>query len=502
LSAKQTTTGEVLLRLGTKLSLYLSLIILLVLSGYGYLDILSRRDVLIRKMKSEVRSMGRTLGLSLDNVSLPGGRVYVQDLIDAVSEYERTLGVIIYYTEGHHIVRSRSLEDSIEPYLRLTQKAIQEDRPQEEFGFYKKFPIFSYASALKDRRQRNFGGVCILQNISFMEGEIKGAKWSIFISIFVLIAGTMAVILFGTREWVTLPISRLMVGIDRLAKGNLDQRMDVKGGEELSRLAQAFNQMAVALKKAQERIIQESEAKLELERSLRQSSKLATVGQLTFGLAHEVGTPLNIIAGRAELIKRRHQDKDGQKDPDIILQQTERITKIIQQLLGFVRKKSLEQRPLKIKTVIESILDLLDHEICEQKVTVVKEWGNDIAPIMGNPDQLQQVFLNLILNAIQSMPQGGTLRLSLALKSICREGFEGDRRPYGEICVEDTGTGMNGEVLQNIFNPFFTTKEKGTGLGLMVTQGIIRDHEGWIEVESEVGKGSAFKVYLPVCKGS
>jgi signal transduction histidine kinase len=492
------------LRLGTKLTLYLSLIIVLVLSGYGYLDILSRRDVLIRKMKSEVRSMERTLGLSLDNVSLPGGKAYVQGLINAVSEHERALGIIIYYTytEGHHIVRSRSLEDSIEPYLHLTKKAIQEDRPQEEFGFYKKFPIFSYASALKDRRQRNIGGVCILQNISFMEEEIARAKRSILISIFVLIAGTMALVLLGTRKWVTLPISTLMVGIDHLAKGNLDQRMDVKGGEELSRLAQAFNQMAAELKKAQERIVQESEAKLELERSLRQSSKLATVGQLTSGLAHEIGTPLSIIAGRAELIKRRQLDKDGQKDPDIILQQTESITKMIQQLLGVVRKKRLEQRPLKISTVIESILDLLDYEIRKQKVTVVKKWENDIAPVMGNPDQLQQVFLNLILNAIQSMPQGGTLCLSLALKAISREGLEEDRRPYGEICVADTGTGMNGEVLQNIFNPFFTTKEKGTGLGLMVTQGIIQDHEGWIEVESEVGKGSAFRVYLPVCNGS
>jgi signal transduction histidine kinase len=437
------------LRLGTKLTLYLSLIIVLVLSGYGYLDILSRRNVLIRKMKSEVRSMERTLGLSLDNVSLPEGKAYVQDLINAVSEHERTVGVIIYYTEGHHIVQSRSLEDSLEPYLHLTKKAIQEDRPQEEFGFYKKFPIFSYASALKDRRQKSFGGVCILQDISFMEEEIERAKWNILISIFVLIAGTMALILLGTRKWVTLPISTLMAGINHLAKGSLDQRIDVKGGEELSRLAQAFNQMAVALKKAQERIIQEGESKLELERSLRQSSKLATVGQLTSGLAHEIGTPLNIIAGRAELIKRRQQDKNGQKDLDIILQQTERITKIIQQLLGFVRKKRLEQRPLKISTVIESILDLLDYEICKQKVTVVKEWKNDIAPVMGDPDQLQQVFLNLILNAIQSMPQGGTLRLSLALKAISREGLEEDGRPYGEICVEDTKLNGKGWDLQN-----------------------------------------------------
>ncbi len=447
--------------------------------------------------------MGRTLGVSLDDVSPPEGRSYIQGLIDAVSEHERTLGVVAYYPVGNHVVWSQPLEkDSIEPYLDLIKKAIRENLPQEEFGSYKTFPIFSYAFPLRDREQRELGGLCILQNISFMEGEIAGAKRSILFGTLLLIAGTMALILLGARKWITLPISTLMAGIGNLAKGDLDQRIDLRGKDEFSRLAQAFNQMAVELKKARERIIQESETKLELERSLRQSSKLATIGQLASGLAHEIGTPLNIIAGRAELIKKKRQDKDDQKDPDTILRQTERITKIIQQLLGFVRKKRPEQRPLSISTVMESILDLLDYEIRKQKVTSVREWKNDLPPVMADPDQLQQVFLNLMLNAIQSMSNGGTLTLSIVPKSISREGIEESRRQYIEIGVEDTGTGMEKEVLQNIFNPFFTTKEKGTGLGLRVTQGIVQDHEGWIDVQSEVGKGSVFRVYLPVCEGS
>jgi two-component system NtrC family sensor kinase len=493
--------GEVPLRLGTKLTLYLSLIIVIVLSGYGYVDILSRRDVLIRKMKAEVRSTGRTLAESLEDVSLPGGIPHIQGLVDAVSEYQRTMGVVVYYQEGNPIVRSHSLE-SIEPYLDLIKKTIQEGRPEEEFGSYKNVPTFSYAFLLKNREGRILGGACIVQNISFMEEEIAGAKWSILFGIVVLIAGTMALILFGTRKWITLPISRLMVGIDNLKKGNLDHRIDLKGRDELSRLAQAFNQMAVELKKAQERIYQEGEATLELERGLRQSSKLAAIGQLASGLAHEIGTPLNIIAGRAELIKEKQQDKEDQKDPDVILSQTERITRIIQQLLGFVRKKRSDRKLLKITAVIESSLDLLSHEIHKQGVSVVKDWRNDIPSVMGDPDQLQQVFLNLILNALQSMSQGGMLRIAVSSKVISREGLEEDQRQSLEICVEDTGTGMEKEVLQNIFNPFFTTKEKGTGLGLMVTQGIVQDHLGWIDVQSEPGKGSTFRVYLPVCEES
>jgi len=486
------------LKLGTKLTLNLSLIIILVLSGYGYFHILSRRDILIRKMKVEVRSIGRTLKVSLEKISLLREMEYVQDLIDAVEEYEKTLGVIVYHQGKDLVFRSHSLGGEIEPYLNLIKGSIREDLPHEEFGRYQKVSVFIYTFPLKDRRGKNIGGVSILQHTSFMEEDIKKAKWSIFITIFVLIGGTVALVLFGTRRWITLPISQLMVGIKNLAKGNLDTRIDSRRGDELCELAEAFNQMATDLKEAQARIIQEGETKLELERSLRQSEKLATIGQLTSGLAHEIGTPLNIIGGRAELAKKRLGDKEeAQKGLDIIAEQTERITKIIQQLLGFVRKKKPEQIPLDISTVLGTTLDFLDHQIQKQRVKVTKSIRDDLPPVMGDADQLQQVFLNLILNAIQSMPEGGGLRLSASTKEISKENLEDGKRQYVEVRIEDTGVGMEREVIQNIFNPFFTTKDTGTGLGLMVSQGIVQDHEGWIDVESRVGKGSVFKVYLP-----
>jgi hypothetical protein len=208
------------LKLGTKLTLYLSLIIILVISGYGYLDILSRRDILIIKMKSEVRSAGRTLEVSLEKISLPREMEYVQALIDAVSEYERTLGVIVYYQRENLTFHSHSLGEGIEPYLDLIKRSIRQDRLQEEFGAYKKVPIFSYAFPIKDRRGKNIGDVSILEHTSFMEKEIEKARWSIFITIFLLIGGTVELVLFGTRKWVTQPISKLMEGIARRVLGH------------------------------------------------------------------------------------------------------------------------------------------------------------------------------------------------------------------------------------------------------------------------------------------
>lgn len=488
------------MKLGTKLTIYLSLVIILVLAGYGYFHILTRRDILIWKMKVEVVGIGQTLKISLEKISPLREKEYVQDLINSIEKYEKTLGVIVYHPQKDFLVRSQSLEGGIETFLELIKRSIKENNPQEEFGDYKKTSIFSYAFPLRDKKGKIIGGVAILQQMSFVEEEIKKAKWTIFITIVVLISGTVVLVLLITRKWITLPISQLMDGIKEMAKGQLNTRIDMKKGGEISELGQAFNQMAVDLKKAQEKMIQEAETKLELERNLRQSEKLATIGQLASELAHEIGTPLNIISGRVELTQRRLEDKETtQKNLDIIAKQTEKITKIIQQLLGFVRKKRPEQTPLNTVAVLESTLDFLDQKIEKQKVQVLKNFMGNLPAVKGDADQLQQVFLNLILNALQAMPEGGSLHLSVASKRISRESLEDRQRQYIEMHVEDTGVGMEKEVMENIFNPFFTTKtnEKGTGLGLTVSQGIIQDHDGWIEVESEVGKGSLFKIYLP-----
>lgn len=495
------------MKLGTKLTLSFSLIILVVLSGYGTLHILSRRDILVRKMKVEVKSIGWTLKVALEKAVLQKEVTFIQELIDVVSEPEQTLGVVVYLQplqDQELVLHSHSLEADFDSLLRLIKNSIRENHPQEEFSVYKKTPIFSYAIPLKDKKGKTIGGVSILQRTSFVEDDIKKAEWSILITILIMIGGTLALVHFSTRKWITGPISQLMSGIKNMAKGNLQTRIELRRGDELSELGHAFNQMAGDLKEAQDRIIEEAETKLKLGRDLRQSEKLATIGQLASGLAHEIGTPLNIISGRVELAKRKLDDKEGvQKNLDIVIQQTERITKIIQRLLGFVRKKKPEQRNFNITALLETTLDFLDYEIQKQKVKVVRETEGPLPLVTGDPDQLQQVFLNIVLNAVQSMPGGGTLHLSASAQVTSKEGLEDGQRRYVEVKVQDTGMGMEREVMDNIFNPFFSTKEKGkgTGLGLTVSQGIVQDHEGWIEVESETGKGSLFKIYLPSYQG-
>jgi two-component system, NtrC family, sensor kinase len=491
------------LKLATRLNLSLSLIIILVLSGYGYFHISSRRDVLQQMMEADTRGIGQILRVSLEKISLPREMVYVQELLDSVSEPKRTFGAIFYHANKDIFFRSQSIDEGSQAFEEMIRRAMGKDAPVFQTAVYNRTPVFAYAFPLHDRRGRVIGGVSILQHTRYLEEQIQKTKQDIIVTILLLIVGTVLLIRFLTRRWLTVPMFQLMAGIQNMANGRLDTRLEIQRGEEVSRLARAFNRMASDLQRAQEKTIQEAEARLDLQRNLRRSEKMATLGQLASELAHEMGTPLNIIEGRAELAKRKLGDREtAQKNLDTIILQSRRITRIIRQLLGYVRERKGEPSCLSVETILETTLDLVGDQLEKQKVQVVREFLPNLPEVRGDPDQLQQVFLNLVLNAVQAMPEGGTLRLAAQAQWASREGLGDRKRLYVQVRVEDTGMGMDKEVMDQIFTPFFTTKEggKGTGLGLTVSQGIIRENDGWIEARSESGKGSCFEIYLPAAE--
>lgn len=256
-------------------------------------------------------------------------------------------------------------------------------------------------------------------------------------------------------------------------------------------------------------VIEDITERLDLERQIRRSEKLAAIGQLASGLAHEVGTPLGIIVGQADrLIKKFEKGDPVREGLERIRAQADRITRLVQQLLAFARRKKPESRPLDLSSPIKAAADLLIPWSWAKGVSLTLDLPEDLPKVRGDSDQLQQVFLNLFLNALQAIgPSGGQILVTAQVKNKgLRVGSE--QPPYSslfpphfvEVAVADTGCGIPLENLGRVFEPFFTTKEvgEGTGLGLAVCHGIVQDHGGWIEVESEVGKGSTFRVFLPV----
>ncbi len=241
--------------------------------------------------------------------------------------------------------------------------------------------------------------------------------------------------------------------------------------------------------------------KMLMELQVRQAEKLAAIGQLTSGLAHEIGTPLNVISGRAEYMLRKMAAGDPLRtNLERILGQIERIAKIVNQLLSFTRTRPLDRRPIALGPLIREMCSLVEHPLREHRIALQVEVPDTLPEIDADPDQIQQVLLNLIMNAIQAMPGGGALTIRAGRTVARREREDPLQDHYVKIEIADEGIGIPPEHLSKIFDPFFTTKDvgKGTGLGLAVSDGIVRRHGGVLRVKSRVGEGSVFSLFLPM----
>ncbi len=240
------------------------------------------------------------------------------------------------------------------------------------------------------------------------------------------------------------------------------------------------------------------------EQELRQTEKLSFIGQLSAGIAHEMGTPLNIILGNAEYLMM--DMKPGEKSYDelkMIVGETSRIAKLIQQLLDFARPKKMRTRSVDLNSEIKLVFQLIKNQIDKSTIELELDLEKNLPFIFGDSAQLQEVFVNLIVNAIHSMEEQNGNQTSPRL--TVKTKFVKDKNSDSvEVTIADTGCGIPEEDLQRIFNPFFTTKEvgKGTGLGLAITQRIMQDHKGTISVESVVNKGTSFKLIFPILKNN
>jgi signal transduction histidine kinase len=231
------------------------------------------------------------------------------------------------------------------------------------------------------------------------------------------------------------------------------------------------------------------EALLETERRARAAEALASIGTLSAGLAHEVGGPMNVILGYAQMIENATSEETVRDRARIIREQVSRISKIIETLLAFARPRPVMKSPVQLRATLDEVLRFLSDE-CRKRGVAVELSFESVPTIRGDGAKLQQLFLNLLLNAVDSMPEGGRLRVSL----------EAHRPERVEVRIADSGTGIPDDALAKIFEPFFTSKTrgKGSGLGLAVAKGIVSDHGGRIDVSTEVGKGTEFLVSFPI----
>ncbi len=312
----------------------------------------------------------------------------------------------------------------------------------------------------------------------------------------VAIAGLLALVLGVV--FIGRPISRLAEKARRVGTGDLTGPLVLAQRDELGQLAKEINVMC-------ERLAAERSAREAATEQLRHADRLTTVGKLASGLAHELGTPLTVVQGRARLIRDREvEGDDAIESARIVIEQAERMTALIRQLLDFARPRAPHKASLGVADLVQRVFDLV--ATIARKSNVQLETISDHERLRVDADevQLHQVLTNLVINAIHAMPGGGTVEIVTRIAHASPPPFvESPAGSWIAIAVRDHGTGMNAETRERIFEPFFTTKEigDGTGLGLSVSWGIVREHGGWIDVQSEPEMGSTFTVWLPRAAG-
>lgn len=323
------------------------------------------------------------------------------------------------------------------------------------------------------------------------------------------IALISVVLCFILWNFVTKPLSLLEEGMRNIGKGNLDHRINIKTRDEMGLLAETFNAMAKELKDSRHKLEQwtkcleeEVEKKtLEIKKAQEQlmnAEKLASLGRMAAGFAHELNSPLTGIITFAHLIMKRlpETDKENREDLQVIIEQAERCSRIIKGLLGFSRKTGYEKTLTDINSLIERTVAMVQNQARFHNIEFKINLERKIPQITVDAHQMEQVFLNLLINAADAMNERGTIMISSRLI----KDSEDPSKEQIELEFTDTGPGIPEEYLSKIFEPFFTTKPpgKGTGLGLSVSYGIIKRHGGSIFVKSSPGKGASFFIRLPV----
>lgn len=317
-----------------------------------------------------------------------------------------------------------------------------------------------------------------------------------------ILATGLLVAVVGLRL-IARPLQALIQKTQQVANGNLRTPVTVRGSDELAQLAKALNQMCDKLDTSQQLVQRESAQRLEAMEQLRHGDRLKTVGRLASGVAHELGTPLNVVSGRAGMIAAGQlSNEDIASSAKAIQIESTRMTGIVQQLLNFARRSKPKQILSDLNSVIERTVSLME-PIFKSKnalVSITERLPEGIG-INIDSTQIQQVFSNLLMNAILSKETGVSIQLTA---QRCHARSPDASTSQGMECVRitvtDNGDGISEADLPHVFEPFFTTRDigQGTGLGLSIAHGIVAEHGGWMTVQSSPSAGTTFAVYLPV----
>jgi signal transduction histidine kinase len=452
----------------------------------GYLDYQRERDLFDRQLRGEAAALGRALGRGVADVWQRDGEAAARQFLDVAATKSGRVQARWVWLDAEGRDEPRAPRAELEA-LAPDQVVIVRDDTRRHLYTYIRVEV----------TEPRLGAIEIAQSLEQFDAYVEASLRTRVIgsasavAIAALLALGLGVVFIGR------PIGRLANKARRVGTGDLSSPLVLKQRDELGELATEINLMC-------ERLAEAQAAREQATEQLRNADRLTTVGKLASGLAHELGTPLNVVRGRAKLIVDGEvEGAEIANSARIVVEQSERMTALIRELLDFARPRAPKKSPVDVPRLAARVCELVSTIARKGNVTLVpppEAGSGQIHRIEADDAQLTQVLTNLVVNAIQATPAGGKVAFATRIIEQTPPPYVGGNvRSWLAIDVEDTGAGMDEATRIRVFEPFYTTKDigDGTGLGLSVSWGIIREHGGWIDIASSPGKGSTFTVYLP-----
>lgn len=515
----------------SKFTFRTGLVLLITISLFASFNISALKKIFLQDAKDDVETVSEIILHTTHFQMLEDNRTRVYEMIDEVTQHEKInrirlfspQGYVHFSTHGEEIGKTREelnrhYQESESEVFAIEPEALQNNRriiidPQgvellsvtTEIG--NKPSCYTAACHVHTPEVKTLGFLEVQGNLAKI--GVQASSYRDSIAIF---GGTLMLLIIICLSWMTQsmviePVQDLLLHAKKVSNMELESQLELKSDDEIGELSEAFNTMTVKLKEARDgyqelnetleaKVLERTEEIAQVSSQLVRSEKLASLGQLVAGIAHEINNPLAGILMFANMFAEDGRLDEGQRaDAMTIVHETKRCADIVKRLLDFSRTSIPDKQVKSLAGIMENTLALVEHHAAVNDVEIVRHYGINLPDIDVDPTQMEQVFLNLLVNACHAMPLGGKLSVTLRCDSS---------RELLTTTIADTGHGIAEENIGRIFDPFFTTKNQelngvaGTGLGLSVSYGIIQNHGGQITVQSTVGKGTIFTVELPV----
>lgn len=484
------------MKVAAKITLGLSTAAVAVFGIYSALHLRQEAEDRRGATQRETVLLARSLQVSIENALRDRQSADIRETLERLEEVEPA--VDIYVTSAGGLVSAGSTAAPDEFITTAMERARALPSPAVQFVPSDDPSRLIVALPLYDDNRALIGAVTVVRPLDELKRELAaGLRRALVSTGAVVVAITVLSFLLGSA-YIGRPLGRLAGGMRRVREGDLSLALDENRRDEIGQVVAEFDAMVKELAEARRRLQEEATARRGVEHALQEADKLVTVGQLSAGLAHEIGSPLQILNGRARALQANPGDAVATaRVAAILVEQSDRIARIVEQLLRFARRRTASVGPVDVVGSIRAVLELLEVEVGQRRLSVRLQVGPSLPVFRGDGDHLQQIALNLIRNAVAATDVGGAVNIRLESGHVASP--DGGQVDSLRLIVTDTGRGIRAEHRDRLFQPFFTTNVEtgGTGLGLSVVNTLVSDYGGTVRATSEEGKGSSFTVELP-----